>query len=234
MSVLTLDHPSVQKVLEIAEELMRENRVITTRIIYNIAKHRLKIPRNGLLKIIQMLIDRHILVDKSHFTRDTVLSNKMRGFIYDIITTNLGIHFSEIKRKIETVREISMGQLIWHIQMLLKFSLIKKIKFKNYTIFLPIEIEDQLGIIYFLVRDEMNFKILKLLVKNEYMQKSSLYEELKEDREKVYYHLNLLKDNDIIMTKERKEDLICIVPELEILIKTVFKSTYIQTTQRDV
>ncbi|MFX1269573.1 MAG: hypothetical protein ACFFAK_16555, partial [Promethearchaeota archaeon] len=107
MSILTLGHPSVQQVLEIAEELVRENRVLNTRIIYNRAKHRLKIPRNGLLKIIQMLIDRHILINGSHFTRESVLSNEMRNYIYEIINTEFGIHFSEIKRKIDTVSEIS-------------------------------------------------------------------------------------------------------------------------------
>ncbi|MFX1585973.1 MAG: hypothetical protein ACFFDL_15605 [Promethearchaeota archaeon] len=234
MSILTLGHPSVQQVLEIAEELVRENRVLNTRIIYNRAKHRLKIPRNGLLKIIQMLIDRHILINGSHFTRESVLSNEMRNYIYEIINSELGIHFSEIKRKIDTVSEISTGQLIWHLEMLLKFGLIKKIKFKNYSIFLPIEIEDQLGIIYFLLRDELNRNILRLLAKNGRMQKSSLYEDLKGDREKLYYHLNVLKDNDIIMTKEGEEDLFYIVPELEQLIKNVFKNTYIQTTQREI
>jgi len=157
----------------------------------------------------------------------------MRNYIYEIINTDLGIHFSEIKCKIDTVSEISTGQLIWHLEMLLKFGLIKKIKFKNYSIFLPIDIEDQLGIIYFLLRDEMNRNILRLLAKNGCMQKSSLYGDLKEDREKLYYHLNVLKDNDIIMTKIGEEDLFCIVPELEHLIKTVFKNSYIQTTQRD-
>jgi len=229
MSVLTLDHPSVQQVLEIAEELVRENKVLNIRIIYNRAKHRLRIPRNGLLKIIQMLIDMQILINGSHFTRDTVLSNEIRNYIYEIINTEIGIHFSEIKRKIDTISEISTGQLIWHIEMLLKFGLIKKIKFKNYTIFLPIDIEDQLGIIYFLLRDEMNRNILRLLVKNGCMHKSSLYKDLKEEREKLYYHLNVLKDNDIIMTKEGDEDLFCLVPELEHLIKTVFKNSYIQT-----
>jgi len=230
MSILTLDHPSVQQVLEIAEELVRENKVLTTKILYNRAKHRLKIPRRGLVKILQMLIDRSILVDGSRFTRDSVLSNRMRNFIYEIIDTDLGIHFSEIKRKIDSVSEISTGQLIWHIEMLLKFALIKKVKFKNYTIFLPIDIEDQTGIIYFLLRDKTNFSILKLLSEKSSIEKSSLYEDLKEKREKVYYHLKTLQDNDIIMLKE---DFICIVPEMELLIKNLFKKMLIQKIKED-
>ena len=230
MSILTLEHPSVQQVIEIAKEIVHENKILTTRIIYNRAKHRLKIPRNGLLKIIQMLIDRNILVDGSRFTSDSVLSNKMRKFIYEIISTDLGIYFSEIKRKINSVSEISTGQLIWHIEMLLKFALIKKIKFKNYSIFLPPDVEEQLGVIYFLLRDKINFGILKLLSEKNSVQKSSLYEDLKEDREKIYYHIQILKDNDIIMIKE---DIFCIVPKLELQIQNVFKNMHIQAIKKD-
>ena len=230
MSFVTLDHPSVQKVLQIVENLVHENKVITTRIIYNRAKHRLKIPRNGLLKIIQLLIDRKILVDGSRFTRDSVLLNKMRNFVYEIIISDLGIHFSEIKRKIDSVSEVSTGQLIWHIEMLLKFAMIKKVKFKNYTIFLPIDIEDRIGVMHFLLRDKTNFNILELLSKKGPIEKSSLYESLKEEREKVYYHLKTLQDNDIIMLKE---DFIHIVPEMGLTLKKLFKNMYIQKRKED-
>ena len=109
--------------------------------------------------------------------------------------------------------------------MLLKFALIKKVKFKNYTIFLPIDIEDQMGIIYFLLRDKTNFSILKLLSEKSPIEKSSLYEDLKEEREKIYYHLKTLQDNDIIMIEE---DFIYIVPEMDLPLKNVFKTMHIQ------
>ncbi len=56
------DHPSVKMVLEIAEELMRRNKVLNIENLYNLAKKRLKIPRNGLLSIIQYLINKKILI----------------------------------------------------------------------------------------------------------------------------------------------------------------------------
>lgn len=230
MSALTLEHPSVQKVLEIAEELVKKNKVLTTKILYNRAKHRLKIPRNGLLKIIQLLIDRRIIVDGSRFTRDSVLSHDIRNFIYDIIENEIGIHFSELKRKVDSVSEISTGQLIWHLEMLLKFDLIKKVKFTKYTIFLPIDIEDQLGIIYFLLKDEINLSILKLLSEKGKLQKSNLYGTLEEEREKVYYHIRTLQDYGIIMVKA---DNLSIVPKIEKRIKFIFKNMHIQIINED-
>jgi len=230
MSALTLEHSSVQKVLEIAEELVKENKVLTTKILYNRAKHRLKIPRNGLLKIIQLLIDRRVIVDGSRFTRDSVLSHDIRNFIYSIIENEIGIHFSELKRKVDSVSAISTGQLIWHLEMLLKFDLIKKVKFTKYTIFLPIDIEDQLGIIYFLLKDEINLSILKLLSEKSNLQKSNLYETLEEEREKVYYHIKTLQDYGIIMVKA---DILSIVPEIENTIKFIFKNMHIQLINED-
>ena len=57
------DHPSVKKVLEIAEEIMSKNKVLNVENLYNIAKKRLKLPRNGLLSIIQFLINKKLLIE---------------------------------------------------------------------------------------------------------------------------------------------------------------------------
>ncbi len=227
---MNLEHPSVQQVIAIAEEISQENKVLNTRVIYNRAKHRLKIPRNGLIEIIQLLIDKHILVDGSRYTRESVLSNRIRMFIFEIINSELGIHLSEIKRKIKgIIKEISTGQLIWHIEMLKKFGLIKKINFKNYTIFIPIDVDEQIGIIYFLLRDEINFKILKFLSERGYIRKTLVYEEIDEPREKLYYRLTTLIDNQVLMSENEE---VCIVPELELLVKGVFNNLYLQTTER--
>ena len=58
----------------------------------------------------------------------------------------------------------SPGQLLWHLEMLMKFNYIKKIKVGNYTIFLPIEMDTELGTINFLLQDKINRKIVGLLI----------------------------------------------------------------------
>ena len=47
------DHPSVQGVIKIAEKIIHENKVLDATLLYNRAKKQLKIPRKGLLTIIQ-------------------------------------------------------------------------------------------------------------------------------------------------------------------------------------
>lgn len=121
--VLSLDHPSVQNVLEIANELTKENKFLDTHTLYQRAKKRLKIPRKGLLKIIQLLIDNKVLVDGSRFTRESVLDNPLRKYVYQVILHNVGIHFSALKRRFSTKKIGSTGQLIWHLDMLIKFNI---------------------------------------------------------------------------------------------------------------
>ena len=67
-----LAHPSVQSVIEIAEEIISENKILDATLLYITAKRRLKIPRQGLLSIIRMLINRKILVEGSKFTKKSL------------------------------------------------------------------------------------------------------------------------------------------------------------------
>ncbi len=208
---LCLDHPSVQSVIEIAQEIISDNRVLDTETLYNIAKNRLQIPHRGLLRIIQFLINKKILVEGSKFTKDLVLNNVNRKRIYNFITSHIGVHFSIIKKVLfdaESDKSGSTGQLLWHLKMLIKFNYIKKIRFKKYTLFIPVEIDHKVGIIFFLLRDKINKKIVNLLINEQKVEKSEIYKHINEQRELVYYRINDLTDHEII-TQSREED--CII-----------------------
>ena len=193
---LGLDHPSVQQVIQIALELTKEHRLINTELLYNRAKRELKIPRQGLNTIIQMLLNRKILINGSRFTKETVLKNKIRYYIYWLVKTNIGVHFSVLKKKVAQQKksEMGVGHLIWHLEKLIKFNLIKKVKVKNCTIYLPVEISDEEGILYFIMRDNLNRRIVKFLLKHELVNKADIYKYLNIKREKTYYRIkNLIK-----------------------------------------
>ena len=145
---LGLDHPSVQSVIEVAREIVSENKVLDTEILYHIAKRRLKIPRGGLLRIIQFLLNKKILIEGTKCTKETVLLNHHRRKIYNFIKSHLGVHFSIIRKvlfsDIEGKTPVT-GQLLWHLEMLIKFNYVKKVNFKKYVILIPIEIDDEMG-----------------------------------------------------------------------------------------
>jgi predicted transcriptional regulator len=222
---LGLDHPSIQQVIQIALELTEEHKVINTELLYNRAKRFLKIPGSGLKTIIQMLLNRKILVDGSRFTRETVLKNDFRYKVYKIIKTNIGAHFSFLKNEISDQKEgeMGVGHLIWHLEKLLEFNLIKKVKVKNCTIFLPVEIDDDIGILHFFLRDEVNRKIVEFLLHNENVKKADIYKELNSKREKTYYHINKLIESEIL-SSNAEDDIVFVNPSKKDLIIEVINS----------
>ena len=223
---LGLDHPSVQQVIHIALELTKEHKLINTELLYNRAKKELKIPRQGLNTIIQMLLNRKILVDGSRFRKETILRNKVRYYIYWLIKTNIGSHFSFLKKEVAQQRESEMGvgHLIWHLEKLIKFNFIKKVKIKNCTIFLPVEISDEEDILYFILRDILNKQIVEILLKLESINKADIYKELNVKREKTYYRIKKLIELEIISPKTEDEKIISINLSKKDLIREVFNN----------
>jgi len=224
---IKLENPSLQNVLKIAEEILSKKKMLNVEYLYKISKKRLKLPHQGLSSIIQYLLNQKILVPGSRYTKKSVLLNPYRKRIYTLIKTQLGVHFSVIRKKVFSNRESnigSSGQLIWHLEMLLKFNYIKKVKIKNYTIFLPKEVDEELGLYYFYLREKINNRIIKFLIKVNSAKKSDIYKALNEERVNVYYRINNLIDNDIISLKEGNNKEICVNPAKREYIAKILKN----------
>ena len=225
ISNLSLKHPNVQRVIEIAEEIVAENKKVTLDKLYYKAKRRLKIPRRGLKSIIQYLVNKKVLVDQSRFTRNSILAHPFRKTIYYFIKSNLGAHLSTIRKYFQsdnTNLNTGTGQLLWHLDMLLKFNYVKTIKLKNYLLFLPLDIDDEAGIIYFFLRDDLNLRIIKLLIEKKEIKRVDISKNLAESRELVYYHLNNLIDHSLIDLNEDK--FVYINPEKGLLIESIINN----------
>ncbi len=223
---ISLDHPKVQEVIKIAEEIMNSNKILNIDNLYHIAKRSLKIPRKGLLTIIQFLVNKQVLIEGSKYSKETVLSNRTRRNIYEFIKFNQAVHFSHIRKNISEDTSSdggSSGQLIWHLEMLLKFKYIKKFKLGNYTVFLPTNLDEESGAIRFLLRDKLNKEILSIINSKKSIKRSEIYKILGEKREKVYYHINNLIEYDIIALKEKQDKEVCINPEKKDLLESILK-----------
>ena len=222
-----LEHPTVQKVLQIAEDIMSENKTLDIESLYNLAKKTLKIPRKGLLKIIQFLLNKKVLIEGSKFSKETVLLNQHRKNIYHFIYKQGATHFSNIKKNVfldNGVNVGSSGQLIWHLEMLLKFQYIKKMKVGNYTVFLPIAMDEETGIITFLLKDKLSYKILVLLNEVDQIERANIYKKINEQRESVYYRINNLIENELISVSERNDKLLLINADKKKVINEILKN----------
>ena len=207
--MMGLESALVQEILTIAEGIISENRVLNAKLLFKEVCKQLKIDHKSLLAIINSLLAQRILVEGSKLTKELILSNMHRKNIYEYIRKNRGANFSTIRQEYEGTTG-SSGQLIWHLQVLMQFNYIKKIKYKRFTIFLPLELEDEEGLLTFLLRDPLNKKILRLLHTHGILNKTDFYQDLDAPREKIHYHLNTLLEVNLISSIGDKE--VCINP----------------------
>jgi len=207
---LTLENPNVQKIIEIAKELIKENKILKLKKLYNIAVRSLDISTGDILDIIQFLNNNKILIDGSKHTRETILLNLYRKKIYYMIDSFNGATFSYLREKIFTDHSGSAGQLLWHLKMLIKFKYIKKIKVGNYSLFLPLDLEDDFGKLCFFMKDDLNRNIIILFMNHEKIKKTQVYKEINFKRENVNYRLKILIDHQILIYKDESTKEICI------------------------
>ena len=199
---ISLENPNVEKIIEIAKELIQKNKVMKVKKLYNIAVRSLKIPGKNVAEIIHFLNNNSILIDGTKHTRDTVLLNQYRKKLYNVIDNYNGATFSFLREKVFTNHSGSSGQLIWHLNMLIKFKYIKKIKIGNYSLFLPIDIEDDFGRLCFFMKDDLNRKIIELFMYYEKIKKTHVYKKINFKRENVNYRLKILIENRILEYKD--------------------------------
>jgi len=222
---LSLENPNVQKIIEIAKELVKKNKVLKVKKLYNLAVRSLDISTGDILEIIQFLNNNKILIDGSKHTRDTILLNLYRKKIYHVIDSFNGANFSFLREKVFTNRSGSAGQLIWHLKMLLKFKYIKKIKVGNYSLFLPLALEDDFGKLCFFMKDDLNRNIIKLFITHEKIKKPHVYKKINFKRENVNYRLKILMEHQILIYKDESTKEICISKRMkEFLLENLKKN----------
>ncbi|MBN1216031.1 MAG: hypothetical protein JXA99_11410 [Candidatus Lokiarchaeota archaeon] len=212
--LLTLEDENVQKVISIAQQIIRENKPMKIKILYNRSIKQLDINSNELFNIIQYLINKKILIDGSKHTRKTILLNDNRRKLYNIILKNKGASFNFLRKEIFSSTQGSGGHLIWHLQMLIKFNYVKKLKIGNYTVFLPINMDLELGKLYFFMNNEINNKIIITIINQDKIRKPDVHKLLEEPRSTINYRINCLIEYDILKVKDTSTKEIHINPKL--------------------
>jgi predicted transcriptional regulator len=234
MDYLNLNNPEIQSVLRIAEEMAESNKNIDAEQLILLSRKRLKIPRQTLLSILQYLTGNHILVEGTKFTRDTVILNEYRKQILDFIVKKQGAHFSAIKKEIfqdSRTKLGSSGQLIWHLGLLLRFKYIKRVKIKNNTLFLPIDMDEDEGLIYYLIKDPIVKDLLCLFSNRDFIPKTEIYKALAQKREDLYYRINKLFENEIFITSNMNDQEIGLRPEIKEKVRKLLPPVVMEVQQ---
>jgi len=129
---------------------------------------------------------------------DEIFESEIRKKIIDTILKEPGIHHNDLLRKCK----IHRGQLQWHLSVLIQFNIIRKEKLGQYSIFYPIDYEDQnTDSKKSLLRSKQSTKILDLIEAQPGIYSSKIAHRLNLKRNSVKYHIDKLLKNHLIFVK---------------------------------
>lgn len=137
---------------------------------------------------------------KSYLTLTDIFENENRMNIIKQILNNPGIHQNELMRTCD----LQKGQLQWHLDVLLKYRIIKKEKYGQYTIYFPItsSIEEIDHFKNLPAKSETTRKIFELIEKNPGISSSEISKKINLARNTIKYHIDKLSEDNLIHLKE--------------------------------
>jgi predicted transcriptional regulator len=123
-------------VLEVVQEYLNKNRVLDMENVVPFIRHRfsrknVNINDKGIKQILENLIENKYIVPGSKLIKNQILNNPNRKKIYQTIKQNPGIYFSRLLKTLDLANHV----LAWHINILLKFDCIVKVKINGHEVY---------------------------------------------------------------------------------------------------
>ena len=133
---------------------------------------------------------------RSYLNLTDIFENENRINIINQILSNPGIHHNELLRNCD----LQKGQLQWHLDVLLKYNIIKKEKYGQYTIYFPIttsfdanEYLDNL-----IAKSKTTTEILSIVKENPGINSSEISRILNLSRNTIKYHIDKLSEKKLV------------------------------------
>lgn len=132
----------------------------------------------------------------SYLTITDIFENENRLNIINQILKNPGIHYNELLRKCE----LQKGQLQWHLDVLLKFNIIKKERYGQYTVYFPITTSFDANeyLENLIEKSKTTSEILRIIKENPGVHSSEISRILVLSRNTVKYHIDKLSEERMI------------------------------------
>jgi len=137
---------------------------------------------------------------RSRLTLKEIFGNENRKKVIKLILKSPGIHHNELLRECN----IQKGQLQWHLDVLLKYNIIRKEKFGQYSLYFPLmnSIETLESFENGLAKSETTTKVFKLIQKNPGISSSEISDKINLARNTVKYHVDKLSESNLILFKK--------------------------------
>ena len=161
----------------------------------------------------QYLKTRTIPIEKGahRLSLEDVLENENRNKIIDLILKEPGVHFNELLRK----TELAAGNLVWHLDILETYKVVGKKRIGNFIAYFPYYQKNPISNLDLqLSKSKLTLEILEMIEKEPGLWNSIITKHYKVDHKTIQYHINKLKDLNLILFKSegRKKK---IFPNLE-------------------
>ncbi len=191
-------------VLNIIQEYLNKNRTFNKIEIIpflnaKIAKKKKNISYNGICEILKSLVENNIIVEGSKLIKSNIFSNLNRKKIYEFITKNPGIHFNKLVKSLN----ISVFSVEWHLNILLKFNLIRKVKIENFDAYFDSKLPSKNDEILHIISREKCKKIIQYIKQNnEGYSKNYLSKELEIHSNTISKYIEKLEEFGLLLKKE--------------------------------
>ena len=201
------------QVFTLVEEFLNKNRVCYKPDLVSFIKNRYfqednGLNHNGIKQILDSLATKHMIVEGSKITRNTTLSNLNRSCVYGEIKNNPGMYLNKLSKNLG----LSIFLTNWHLNILLRFNMIRKQEFNNQIAYfdskLPSENDHILQIISRVKCSEL-IEYLKLNSKG--CTKSQIAKTLRMHHTTVNKYLEILIDSQLVNLRTLdKKNLYCL------------------------
>lgn len=188
------------QVLIFIEEFLNKNRVCSKPELVSFIKNRNfqednPLNHNGIEHVIDSLVAKHVIVEGSKITRFSILSNLNRRSIYEEIKNNPGNYLNKISKNLG----LSIFLTNWHLNILLRFNIIRKLENNNQIAYFDSELSPENdNILQIISRVKCSTLIEYLKINSKGSTKSQIAKTLKMHHTTVNKYLEILVVNQIV------------------------------------
>ena len=143
----------------------------------------------------------HIKKGRSHLSLTDIFENENRLNIINQILSNPGIHHNELLRNCD----LQKGQLQWHLEVLLKYNILKKEKYGQFTIYFPITTSFDANeyLENLIAKSKTTSEILTIIKENPGINASEISRILSLSRNTIKYHVDKLSREKLVTLKKK-------------------------------
>ncbi len=200
------------------QDYLNKNPFFTLDDLYRLCKKQTQIPEPEIHSILTGLVNKKIIVDGSKLTRETVLKNPIRAEIYNLISKNPALNFTQILKK------FNLGSYAarWHLEILRKFGYIRHKKIKIYNVFFRQDFPENKEPVVYSLRNPNALKIYSCLDYTP-LNCNNLAQILNLNYSTIQYHLKDLLEKELINLDEKGK--FTVNPEFSDYIKQYYEIT---------